>query len=79
MGKALGGGMMPVSAFLAKKEVMELFKPGSHGSTFGGNPLAAAVGLRALELLEEPIIAAPIVIAPPIKAFVACFFFCSSS
>lgn len=53
VGKALGGGIMAVSAFLAKREVMELFTPGSHGSTFGGNPLAAAVGLRALELLEE--------------------------
>ena len=41
LGKALGGGIMPVSMFLAKKEVMEQFKPGSHGSTFGGNPLAA--------------------------------------
>ncbi len=53
LGKALGGGMMPVSAFLANHEVMDVFNPGSHGSTFGGNPLAAAVGLRALELLEE--------------------------
>lgn len=53
LGKALGGGMMPVSAFLANHEVMDYFVPGTHGSTFGGNPLAAAVGLRALELLEE--------------------------
>ncbi len=53
LGKALGGGMMPVSCFLAKREVMELFVPGSHGSTFGGNPLAAAVALEALNLLEE--------------------------
>ncbi|MBA44522.1 MAG: ornithine--oxo-acid transaminase [Magnetococcales bacterium] len=53
LGKALGGGMMPVSCFVAKKEVMELFQPGSHGSTFGGNPLAAAVGYEALVTLED--------------------------
>ena len=53
LGKALGGGMMPVSAFLADREVMELFDPGSHGSTFGGNPLAAAVALEALNVLED--------------------------
>ena len=53
LGKALGGGMMPISCFLGKREVLELFKPGSHGSTFGGNPLASAVGLKALELLES--------------------------
>ncbi|MCC7259968.1 MAG: ornithine--oxo-acid transaminase [Alphaproteobacteria bacterium] len=53
LGKALGGGMMPVSAFLARKDVMDQFTPGSHGSTFGGNPLGAAVGLEALRVLEE--------------------------
>jgi len=53
LGKALGGGIYPVSAFLANKKVMEEFDPGSHGSTFGGNPLAASIGLRALELLFE--------------------------
>lgn len=53
LGKALGGGVLPVSAFLADKAVMDLFAPGSHGSTFGGNPLAAAVGLAALEVLED--------------------------
>ncbi len=53
VGKALGGGVYPVSAFLGKKEVMELFTPGSHGSTFGGNPLAAAIGLEALKIIEE--------------------------
>jgi len=53
LGKALGGGMMAVSAFIATKEIMDLFTPGTHGSTFGGNPLASAIGLRALELLEE--------------------------
>ena len=52
LGKALGGGMMPVSCFVAKKEILELFGPGSHGSTFGGNPLAAAVGCEALDVLE---------------------------
>lgn len=53
LGKALGGGLLPVSAFLAKTEVMDVFQPGSHGSTFGGNPLAARVGLEALNLLVE--------------------------
>jgi ornithine--oxo-acid transaminase len=53
LGKALGGGLLPVSAFLAKREVMQLFVPGSHGSTFGGNPLAAAVGLEALNVMEK--------------------------
>ena len=45
--------MLPVSAVVGKKEVMGLFKPGCHGSTFGGNPLACAVGLEALNVLEE--------------------------
>ena len=53
LGKALGGGIMPVSAFLAKSEVMNVFVPGSHGSTFGGNPLAAAVGYSALKVLID--------------------------
>jgi ornithine--oxo-acid transaminase len=53
LGKALGGGLLPVSAFLSRHEVMELFTPGSHGSTFGGNPLAAAVALEALAILKE--------------------------
>lgn len=53
VGKALGGGLLPVSALVAKKEVMDQFTPGSHGSTFGGNPLAAAVGLEALTLLKD--------------------------
>ena len=51
LGKALGGGLLPVSAFLATEEVMGVFRPGDHGSTFGGNPLAAAVGSAALDLL----------------------------
>ena len=53
LGKALGGGFMPVSCFLSSKEVLHLMNPGSHGSTFGGNPLAAAVAKRSIELLEE--------------------------
>ena len=51
LGKALGGGLLPVSLFLARREVMEVFTPGDHGSTFGGNPIAAAVGLAALDTL----------------------------
>jgi ornithine--oxo-acid transaminase len=53
LGKALGGGLIPVSLFLARREVMEVFQPGDHGSTFGGNPIAAAVGLAALNTLIE--------------------------
>jgi len=53
LGKALGGGMFPVSLFLAKKEVMDVFTPGDHGSTFGGNPLAAAIAREALTILED--------------------------
>ncbi len=53
LGKALGGGLIPVSAFLAREEVMDAFKPGDHGSTFGGNALAAAVGYAALGVLVD--------------------------
>jgi ornithine--oxo-acid transaminase len=53
LGKALGGGLLPVSAFLADADVTDVFKPGSHGSTFGGNALAAAVALEALEVIED--------------------------
>ncbi|WP_028776271.1 ornithine--oxo-acid transaminase [Shimazuella kribbensis] len=53
MGKALGGGVMPISAVAADKEILGVFEPGSHGSTFGGNPLACAVSIAALEVLEE--------------------------
>jgi len=53
LGKALGGGLLPVSAFLADEQVMQVFTPGDHGSTFGGNALAAAVGLEALDLLID--------------------------
>ena len=53
LGKALGGGLLPVSAFLADARVMDVFNPGSHGSTFGGNALAAAVALEALNVIED--------------------------
>ena len=53
VGKALGGGLYPVSAALADAEYMEVFRPGDHGSTFGGNPLAAAVGRAALRVILE--------------------------
>lgn len=53
LGKALGGGVLPVSAVVGTKEVLGLFKPGSHGSTFGGNPLACRVGYEALCVLED--------------------------
>ena len=53
LGKALGGGLLPVSAFLADRRVMDVFQPGDHGSTFGGNPLGAAVALEVVELLTE--------------------------
>ena len=53
LGKALGGGLIPVSAFCARESVMGVFRPGDHGSTFGGNALGAAVGLEALRVLQE--------------------------
>ncbi len=53
LGKALGGGLLPVSAFLADEAVMQVFHPGDHGSTFGGNPLASAVAAEALALLAD--------------------------
>ena len=53
LGKALGGGLLPVSLFFTRKEVMNVFTPGDHGSTFGGNPLAAAVGLTAMNILID--------------------------
>jgi ornithine--oxo-acid transaminase len=53
LGKALGGGVLPVSMFLSRKEIMELFTPGTHGSTFGGNPLSAAVAFEAIRVIEE--------------------------
>jgi len=53
LGKALGGGMMPVSAVLADDEIMLILKPGEHGSTYGGNPLASRVAITALKILQE--------------------------
>ncbi|WP_020525015.1 ornithine--oxo-acid transaminase [Catelliglobosispora koreensis] len=53
MGKALGGGIVPVSAVAASHEVLGVLTPGSHGSTFGGNPLACAVGIEVVKLLEK--------------------------
>lgn len=52
LGKALGGGILPVSAVVGDRDVLGVFRPGEHGSTFGGNPVAAAVGLRVVELLR---------------------------
>ena len=53
LGKALSGGVMPISAVLADDEIMLVIKPGEHGSTFGGNPLAAKVATAALEVVKE--------------------------
>lgn len=53
MGKALGGGVLPVSGIAANRNIMDVFTPGSHGSTFGGNPLSCAVSLAALDVIEE--------------------------
>jgi ornithine--oxo-acid transaminase len=53
LGKALGGGVLPISCIAANRDIMGVFGPGSHGSTFGGNPLACAVAIAALEVLEE--------------------------
>lgn len=53
VGKALGGGVFPISAVAADDEILGLFEPGSHGSTFGGNPLGCAVAIAAMEVLEE--------------------------
>ena len=54
LGKALGGGLLPVSAVVGKKEILSLFKPGDHGSTFGGNSLSCAVALEALSQINQP-------------------------
>lgn len=53
LGKSLGGGLLPVSLFLGNQELMSVFSAGDHGSTFGGNPLASAVGYEALRLITE--------------------------
>jgi ornithine--oxo-acid transaminase len=52
LGKALGGGIVPLSAVVSRREVLGVFRPGEHGSTFGGNPLACAIGLEVLRLLR---------------------------
>ncbi|MDD4079650.1 MAG: ornithine--oxo-acid transaminase [Eubacteriales bacterium] len=53
MGKAMGGGVIPVSAVAASSEFMDLFNPGSHGSTFGGNPLGCACAIAAIDVIKE--------------------------
>ncbi|WP_439098765.1 ornithine--oxo-acid transaminase [Bacillus weihaiensis] len=53
LGKALGGGVFPISCVVANKDILGVFNPGSHGSTFGGNPLACAVSLASLEVIED--------------------------
>jgi ornithine--oxo-acid transaminase len=53
LGKSLGGGVYPVSAFLTRHAIMDVIEPGDHGSTFGGNPMASAIGLASLELITE--------------------------
>jgi ornithine--oxo-acid transaminase len=52
LGKALGGGIVPVSAVVADRDVLGVFAPGQHGSTFGGNPVASAIGRKVVELLR---------------------------
>jgi ornithine--oxo-acid transaminase len=58
LGKALGGGVFPISCVVANKDILGVFEPGSHGSTFGGNPMACAVSLASLEVLEDENLAA---------------------
>jgi ornithine--oxo-acid transaminase len=53
LGKALGAGIMPVSALVGRSDVMDVFRPGSHGSTYGGNPLACAIGLEVIRYIKE--------------------------
>ena len=57
LGKALGGGVMPVAAVVGSREVLSVFKPGDHGSTFGGNPLACAIAIAAMEEMEDKALA----------------------
>jgi len=52
LGKALGGGLLPVSAVVSTRKILGVFQPGEHGSTFGGNPLAAAVGRKVIQILR---------------------------
>jgi ornithine--oxo-acid transaminase len=53
LGKALGGGIMPLSAVVADRDILGVFRPGEHGSTFGGNPLACAIGIEVIAMLRE--------------------------
>jgi ornithine--oxo-acid transaminase len=53
LGKALGGGILPLSAVAADREVLGVFKPGEHGSTFGGNPMASAIGIEVIDMLRS--------------------------
>ncbi len=53
LGKALGGGVFPISCVVANEDILGVFNPGSHGSTFGGNPLACAVSVAALDVIVE--------------------------
>ncbi len=53
LGKALGGGVFPISCVVANKDILGVFNPGSHGSTFGGNPMACAVSIASLEVLQD--------------------------
>lgn len=53
LGKAISGGLLPLSVVLCDKEYMLCIKPGEHGSTFGGNPLASAVGMAALDVIKD--------------------------
>jgi ornithine--oxo-acid transaminase len=53
LGKALSGGLYPISAVLADREIMDIIEPGTHGSTYGGNPLACRVAIEALKVMEE--------------------------
>ena len=57
LGKSLGGGVLPISLFLGKEDLMEVLHPGDHGSTFGGNPLASAIAYKALNILDEEALA----------------------
>jgi ornithine--oxo-acid transaminase len=53
LGKALGGGIMPLSAVVADRDILGVFQPGEHGSTFGGNPLACAIGIEVIDMLRD--------------------------
>ena len=67
LGKALSGGVLPMSCILADKEIMKVFTPGTHGSTFGGNPLACAVSMEAVDVLEKECIPNVTALSPLMK------------